>query len=110
MTQPATTPPVVRHNAAERRFEIAVDGRLAGLTAYLDHEKQRIFYHTEIADEFAGQGLGSILVREALQQTRAAGLRIVPVCPYVAKYVSRHHDFDADIDQPTDETMRLLGA
>ena len=99
----------VTRNDAEGRYEISVGGELAGFTVFVDHGGQRIFPHTVVGEEFGGRGLSSILVKDALDDTRAAGRRIVPVCPLVAHYVSKHHDYDDIIDKPTPETFRALG-
>lgn len=98
MNQPSA-PPVVKRVDAEHRYEIRVGGVRAGLTAYLDHGDQRVFYHTEVDDAFAGQGLAAHLVERALTDTRASGRRIVPVCPYVAGFLKKHGEF-ADIADP----------
>ncbi|MET8786226.1 GNAT family N-acetyltransferase [Streptomyces sp. NPDC049097] len=98
MSQPSVEPTVERVDA-KHRYEILVDGERAGLTAYRDHGDQRVFYHTEVDDAFAGQGLASRLVQEALTDVRASGKRAVPVCPYVAKFLGRHEEF-ADIADP----------
>ncbi|GAA3871459.1 GNAT family N-acetyltransferase [Streptomyces sp. NPDC003328] len=98
MSQPSAEPTVERVDA-KHRYEILVDGERAGLTAYRDHGDQRVFYHTEVDDAFAGQGLASRLVQEALTDVRASGKRAVPVCPYVAKFLGRHEEF-ADIADP----------
>lgn len=82
------------------RFSISVDGQTAGFTEIVDRDGQRTFPHTEVDDAFQGRGLATILIGEALQQTRAAGLRIVPVCEMVAAYVNEHHEFDAVVDAP----------
>ncbi|MFK4066689.1 GNAT family N-acetyltransferase [Streptomyces sp. NPDC029674] len=100
MTQPAPTP-VVRRVDARHRYEILVDDKSAGFTAYRDRDDRRVFFHTEIDDAYAGQGLASILVRKALDDVRGAGLRIVPVCPYVAKFLEKHEEF-ADLADPVD--------
>ncbi|MEU9290700.1 N-acetyltransferase [Streptomyces sp. NPDC048275] len=50
----------------KHRCEILVDGTLAGFTEYRDRDEQRVFCHTEIDDAFAGQGLASVLVQQAL--------------------------------------------
>lgn len=100
--------PTVRD--AGNRYEIVVGGEIAGFTEYLDHNEQRIFFHTEVDEKFAGQGLAAILVHDALSGTVAAGKRIVPICPYVAKYLQRHHDFDAAIDPVTDEAIAAVRA
>ncbi|MEU6243817.1 GNAT family N-acetyltransferase [Streptomyces sp. NPDC047024] len=105
MTQPT---PTVERNDARHRYEILVDGKRAGLTAYLDREDQRVFYHTEVDDAYAGQGLASRLVQEALTDVRAAGKRIVPVCPYVAKFLERHGEFADITDEVTPDVLEWL--
>lgn len=109
MSESSTTT-VVERADADHRCEILVDGRRAGLTAYRDLGMQRVFYHTEIDEAFAGQGLGLQLVQQALADVRASGMRIVPVCPYVAKFLKRHKEF-ADITDPvTPDVLRWLKA
>ncbi|MEV6771645.1 GNAT family N-acetyltransferase [Nocardia sp. NPDC051030] len=91
-----------------RFFRISVDGERAGLTSYVDHNNQRIFFHTEIDDRFAGRGLAGRLIAAALTETRAAGKRIVPICPFVAAYVQKHHDFDDILDPVTPESKAAV--
>ncbi|MFD7576152.1 GNAT family N-acetyltransferase [Streptomyces sp. NPDC059810] len=108
MTEQAATTPVVRRVDPRHRYEILVDDQRAGLTAYRDRDDRRVFFHTEIDDAYAGQGLASILVEQALTDVRASGMRIVPVCPYVAKFLKKHEEF-ADITDPvTPEVLQWL--
>jgi predicted GNAT family acetyltransferase len=86
--------PNVANVPQRHRYEITTDGEPAGFTVYTDQGDQRIFYHTEIDDRFAGRGLGSKLIVAALADTRASNKRAVAVCPFVARYVKTHHDFD----------------
>ncbi|MEU8591024.1 GNAT family N-acetyltransferase [Streptomyces sp. NPDC048664] len=98
----------VERDDARHRYEILVDGERAGLAAYRDRGAQRVFHHTVVFDAFAGRGLAGRLVQQALTDTREAGLRIVPVCPYVAKYLVKHGEF-ADITDPvTPEVLTWL--
>lgn len=99
---------VVRRADADQRYEIHVDGRRAGLTAYRDRGAQRVFFHTEIDDAYAGQGLAGELVRGALDDVRASGKRIVPLCPYVAKFLKRHEEFGDITDPVTPDVPRWL--
>jgi len=92
----------------DQRFEVRVGGETAGFTAYVDAGGQRIFYHTEVGEQFAGQGLAGRLVAQALEETRQAGMHVVPVCPYVARYVGEHHDFDDIVDTVTPEALATL--
>jgi predicted GNAT family acetyltransferase len=90
------------------RFSISVDGQPVGVTEYADRDGQRIFPHTEVRDEFEGRGLATILITEALQATRDAGLRIVAICPMVAAFVKKHHEFDDVVDVANADVKRWL--
>lgn len=90
------------------RFEIKADGVRAGLARFVDHGGRRILFHTEVDDAFEGQGLAERLVSEALDATRAAGLRVVPVCSYVARFIGRHGEYADLADPVTPETIRLV--
>ena len=94
--------------AGADRFTISVDGQQAGFTEFVDHDGQRIFPHTVVDDEYSGRGLATILVREALEATRDAGLRIVPVCSMVAGFVEENHEFDDIVDPVTTDVKRVL--
>ncbi|MEU2237179.1 GNAT family N-acetyltransferase [Streptomyces vietnamensis] len=108
MTEQTATAPVVRRVDPRHRYEILVDGERAGLTAYRDRDDRRVFFHTEVDEAYAGQGLAAILVEQALTDVRASGMRIVPVCPYVAKFLKKHEEF-ADITDPvTPEVLQWL--
>ncbi|MEB3069924.1 GNAT family N-acetyltransferase [[Mycobacterium] vasticus] len=107
MTEPSVT------NAADgprKAYEIHLDGARAGLTAYVDAGAQRIFFHTEIGEEYGGRGLAGTLIAAALAETRAAGKRIVAICPFVAAYVEKHHDFDDILDPVTPEAKAAVRA
>ncbi|MGE2835387.1 GNAT family N-acetyltransferase [Mycobacterium sp. SMC-4] len=95
-------------SAESDRYTISVDGQRAGFTEFVDHDGQRIFPHTEVDDQFSGRGLGSILVQEALEDTRKAGKRIVPVCSMVEKFIDKHPEFKEITDPVTDEVKDLL--
>ncbi|GAA3160563.1 MULTISPECIES: GNAT family N-acetyltransferase [Streptomyces] len=97
--------PVVEHRGTENRYVITVDGEPAGFTAYRDRGGQRVFFHTEIDDRFAGRGLASTLVTEALADVRGSGKRVVPVCPYWAAYIGKHPEA-ADVTDPVDADVR----
>ena len=81
------------------RFNIAVDGHHVGLADYVDRDGRRTFPHTQVSTRYQGRGLATILVAEALRETREAGLRIVPACSMVADYIDKHPEFD-DITDP----------
>lgn len=99
---------IVRNAPALNRFEIYHDDEIAGFAEYVDHDRQRIFHHTEIGARFSGKGLASTLIQTALTETSNAGLRIVAVCPFVAKFVDEHPEFAADVDKVTPQLLQLL--
>ncbi|MFY7066617.1 GNAT family N-acetyltransferase [Nocardiopsis changdeensis] len=96
---------------AADRYTISVDGEVVGFTKFVDaDDRRRVFFHTEIDERFSGRGLAGTLVAEALAETRSLGLGIVPVCPYVARYVERHHEFDDALLEVTPDDLELVRA
>ncbi len=84
---------VVRDNPTELRYEALRDGELVGLIRYRVEPGVIVLVHTEVDDAVEGTGVGSQLVRDALDDIRARGLRLVPVCPFVAAYLLRHPEY-----------------
>ena len=80
----------VRDNPDELRYELLVDGTLAGEILYRLRSDAVVLVHTEIAPQVEGQGLGSKLVAGVLADIRARGLRPVAVCPFVRAYLQAH--------------------
>jgi predicted GNAT family acetyltransferase len=84
---------VVRDAPENKRFEIWAGDELAGFTVYQPRPEYYSFVHTEIDPAFGGRGLASILIKRALDEMRARGIAILPICPFVLRYISRHHDY-----------------
>lgn len=90
----------VEHRPDLGRYEAWVDGALAGFTEYRTRrDGVVVFVHTEVDDAYEGQGVGSRLVRGALDDVRAQGATIVARCPFVARYVADHPAY-ADLLAP----------
>ncbi|MEU6698520.1 GNAT family N-acetyltransferase [Pseudonocardia sp. NPDC046786] len=100
--------PVVANEPEQHRYVITVDGVRAGFAAYVEDGGRRIFHHTEIDDAFGGRGLAGTLVRAALTDTRAAGKRIVPMCPYVRRWVGSHDGFADVLDPVTPAAIQTV--
>ena len=81
----------VSDNAAEERYELAVNGEIA-FAAYRLHGRTIMFTHTEVPAALQGQGVGGRLVGAMLDDARRRGLRVVPACSFVAGYIERHPD------------------
>ena len=84
--------------AGPGRYTITVEGKEVGHAEFTDRDTQRVFTHTEVDKNYEGRGLASILVAEALRETRDAGLRIVPRCPMVVNYVEKHDEYQDIVD------------
>ena len=69
---------------ARSRYEVTVDGELAGFAEYRPVDGARVFTHTEVFDAYEGKGVGSALARGALDDVRARGRRLVALCPFIA--------------------------
>jgi len=83
----------IRDNPDKRRFEAVVDGEVAGIVFYQERDGALVLVHTEVADEFEGQGVGSRLAAGALDEARARGVPVVPLCPFVRGYIDRHPEY-----------------
>ena len=82
-------PVEVRNNEAEGRFEVEQDGRVA-FAEYRLLASGVLFPHTLVPEAMEGRGVGSALAREALGFARERGLKVMPVCTFIAGYIKRH--------------------
>lgn len=105
MSEDTTT---VTRNDAAGQYEIHVDGQLAGFTKFRPRDGGKlVFPHTEIDPAFAGRGLGSILVGDALADVAQREEILVPRCPFVIKYLEGHVVPNLVIEWPEDEKEAL---
>lgn len=91
--EPQQVEPQVADNPEASRFEVTVGGALAGFADYRLRGDTISFTHTEIDPDWGGRGLGSVLVRAALDAARDTGLSVLPYCPFVRKYIERHPEY-----------------
>ena len=87
----------VRPNAERHRYELVDGDKVIGKAHWLPFEgsagPERIFFHTTVKEEYSGQGLAGRLARYALDDSIAADLAVVTVCPYFKAYVEKHPEF-----------------
>jgi uncharacterized protein len=83
----------IRNNTAELRYEALAEGELLGEIRYRTEPGLVVLVHTDVAPSAEGTGVGSLLVEHALEDIRARGLHVVPICPFVAAYIRRHPDY-----------------
>jgi predicted GNAT family acetyltransferase len=100
----------IQDNPARSRYEISVEGELAGFTEYELEGTVIAFTHTEIGESFAGQGLASKLVRFELDEARTRGLAVMPYCPFVRGFMQKHPDYVDLVPQDVRAKFDLPGA
>jgi uncharacterized protein len=82
------------NNAELHRYELRIDGDVAGVVEYrFAGEGRIVLIHTEVDERFEGHGLGGRLAQSVLDDARAHGWQVVPRCPFIADYIRRHPDY-----------------
>ena len=82
----------VSNNPAQERYELKVEGNIAA-TYYKVADGVITFVHTEVPPELGGKGIGSRLIKGALDQVRSDGLKVVAECPFVKAYIEKHPEY-----------------
>lgn len=98
MTEPTTPAPdesdlIVSDAPDASRYEARVGDDLAGFANYTRSGRMMVVTHTEVEPAYEGRGVGGTLVRAALDDVRAKGLQVVPVCPFFAGWIDRHPEY-----------------
>ena len=89
--QPHTS---ITYVPSRQRFEARTrDGETLGVLYYRREGDVVVFTHTEVEDEYEGEGVGSQLARVALDQVRSEGLTVDPQCPFVRSWIDKHEDY-----------------
>lgn len=89
----------MRNQPSVSRYELVVDGSVAGFVEYALARDVITLVHTEIDDAYEGRGLGSVLVRGVLDELRVE-LRAEPrrqvrsSCPFITTWLGRHPEYD----------------
>jgi predicted GNAT family acetyltransferase len=88
----------VRDNPGQNRFELLVDGTVGGIAAYRVRDGRVVITHSEVDRAHRGEGLGTELASGTLDLLRDRGATVVTLCPFFARFVSEHHDWDDILD------------
>ena len=91
MAEPAD-PIHITHNEPAHRFEVHVDGETAVLL-YRREGDTITFIHTRVPNGIGRHGIGSELVRTGLEYAKSQGLKVIPLCPFVAAYIGSHPEY-----------------
>ncbi len=88
----------MRNAPEQSRYEIRDGDRLLGVAAYELRGDEIRFTHTEVNPDAGESGLGSTLVRGALDDVRGKGLQVVPLCSFVRGWIERHPEYRDLVD------------
>jgi uncharacterized protein len=94
----ATEPLIVRENADRHRFEIDLGGDGIAIAEYTLPAGKIMFTHTEVPEAHEGKGIGTALIRHALDAARERGLKVIPICPFFAAYMQKHAEVQDLLD------------
>jgi uncharacterized protein len=83
----------VTHNEAQSQFEAKVDGKMSA-AAYTVDGDTITFTHTNVPEELGGRGIAQKMVTAGLDYARANGLKVVPQCSYVKKFMEKHTEYN----------------
>jgi predicted GNAT family acetyltransferase len=82
-----------RDNPERQRFELEADGATA-ISEYRIKDGIITFVHTEVPEALSGRGIASRLIKSALEQVRARGLKVASRCSFVTAYMAKHPEYN----------------
>jgi len=82
----------ITHNQEANRFETSIDGK-TGYISYQERGDTLVYDHTIVPQALGGRGVGSALVKHALDYAREHNKKIVPQCSFVSSYINKHPDY-----------------
>lgn len=80
----------ITHNPATQRFETTIDGHTAFLSYEVVDDDTLNYNHTIVPKELGGRGVGTALVKFALDYAKDNGKTVVPSCSFVARYLEKN--------------------
>lgn len=83
--------PKVTHQPENNLFAIQIDGDMA-YQEYIQTKTDLVITHTEVPKQLEGKGLGSLLAKNALEYAEENGLKIMPLCPFMAAYMRKNYE------------------
>lgn len=86
--------PIEREESTSKgRYVARLDGAQAEMTYSRSGESLIIIDHTEVPDAMRGLSVGQALVRRAVEDARAEGRLIMPLCPFAKAQIARHPEW-----------------
>ncbi len=82
----------ITHDKPAKRFETTIEGQ-TGYISYQERGDTLVYDHTIVPQALGGRGVGSALVKHALDYARANDKKVVPQCSFVSSYINKHPDY-----------------
>ena len=82
----------ITHDEQAKRFETSIDGH-TGYISYQERDDTLVYDHTIVPQELGRRGIGSALVKHALNYAREQNKKVIPQCSFVSSYISKHPDY-----------------
>lgn len=98
---------VIRDNPERHRFEADLGDGSVAIAEYRLGDGKIVFTHTKVPSAHEGKGIGSALIRFALDSARERGLQVVPICPFFAAYIKRHEEVQDLLEPSSRATLGL---
>ena len=105
----AEQPLRIEDDREAHRYKVWMGDEFAAYSEYENEPGRIVFTHTVVRPKFEGRGIGSRLAKFAVDDVRARGLRITPICPFVRSWLERHHEYDPIVDFPDREAEPPAG-
>lgn len=86
------------NNKSMRRYELPIANEAVAVTYYSLDDGRVVLLHTEVPNEFGGQGIGKRLAHAVFETLKAEGKRVIAKCPFMASYAARHPEYAAMLD------------
>ena len=80
------------NNEATNQYEFHIDGFIPRIV-YQKSEDKISLIHTEVPLALGGKGIANQLVKKVLEDIQQKGFKLVPLCPFVKKYIQRHPEW-----------------
>ncbi|MCR9224681.1 MAG: N-acetyltransferase [Hyphomonas sp.] len=75
------------------RYTVRINGEEAEMTYSRAGSTRIIIDHTGVPDSMRGLGVGKHLVEAAVNDARAEGLKIIPLCPFAKATLAKHAEW-----------------
>ena len=92
--------PRIEDDPPNQRYKVWLGDEPVAYSEYENEPGRIVFTHTVVRPRFEGRGIGSRLAKFAVEDARARGLRITPICPFIRSWLERHHEYDSIVDYP----------